>query len=60
MRLLTSFSQKVLPTIVGSREMVRPLVDGLLKECQSLRVTTNLLEEMKKHGEDSGYYQYFI
>lgn len=55
-----AFSQKVLPTIVGSREMVRPLVDGLLKECQSLRVTTNLLEEMKKHGEDSGYYQYFI
>lgn len=55
-----AFAQKVLPSIAGPREVVGPLVDELLLECQSLKVTTGLLENMKKHGEDSGYYQYFI
>ncbi|MDO4437229.1 MAG: AAA family ATPase [Coriobacteriaceae bacterium] len=55
-----AFAQKVLPAIAGPREIVAPLVDELLQECQSLKVTTDLLENMKKYGEDSGYYQYFI
>lgn len=55
-----AFAQKVLPSIAGPREVVGTLVDELLRESQSLKVTTSLLENIKKHGEDSGYYQYFI
>lgn len=55
-----AFSQKVLPLISGSREVVEPLVDALLKECRSLTMTTKHLERMKEYGESNGYYQYFI
>lgn len=55
-----AFAQKILPSIAGPHEVVAPLVDELLSESQSLKVTTKLLDNMKKHGEDSGYYQYFI
>lgn len=55
-----AFAQKVLPSIAGPIEKIGPLVDALLAECQSMSLTTKQLENMKKHGEDSGYYQYFI
>lgn len=55
-----AFSQKVLPSISGTRESVGPLVDELFENCQQLEATLAQLERMKKYGDESGFYQYFI
>lgn len=55
-----AFSQKVLPSISGTRESVAPLVNELIENCQQLEVTLAQLERMKKYGDESGFYQYFI
>lgn len=55
-----AFSQKVLPQITGTADMVGELVDLLLKESDQLSITKKQLVKMKKYGDDSGFYQYFI
>lgn len=55
-----AFSQKVLPQITGTADMVGGLVESLLKESDQLNITKKQLTKMKKYGDDSGFYQYFI
>lgn len=52
-------AQKVLPMIGGPRETTRPVVEGLLKACDGLTISSRLVERMRRSGEDSGFYQFF-
>lgn len=55
-----AFSQKVLPQISGTADRVGSLVEKLLEKSSKLKNTERQLSKMKKNGEDSGFYQYFI
>lgn len=52
-------AQKVLPAISGPREMYEGLVGSLEKACSQLRISSALIRNIKRTGENSGYYQFF-
>lgn len=57
-----AFSQKILPTINGSGENYRLLIEDLLKECttQNMPIAAKHLERMKRVAENNmGFYQFF-
>lgn len=57
-----AFSQKILPTINGTGENYRLLIEDLMKECtaQNMPISAKHLERMKKVAENNmGFYQFF-
>lgn len=53
-------AQKILPTINGTGEKYRKLIDDLLEECKSMPISYRHLERMKEVAERNlGFYQYF-
>ena len=57
-----AFSQKILPTINGSGENYRLLIEDLMKECtaQNMPISAKHLERMKRVAENNmGFYQFF-
>lgn len=57
-----AFSQKILPTINGSGENYRMLIEDLMKECtaQNMPISAKHLERMKRVAENNmGFYQFF-
>ena len=57
-----AFSQKVLPTINGTGENYRCLIDELLKECseQAMPLSNRHLKRIKRVAENNmGFYQFF-
>lgn len=57
-----AFSQKILPTINGSGDNYRILIEELLKECtmQNMPISARHLERMKRVAENNmGFYQFF-
>lgn len=57
-----AFSQKILPTINGTGENYRMLIEDLMKECtaQNMPVSAKHLERMKRVAENNmGFYQFF-
>lgn len=57
-----AFSQKILPTINGTGENYRMLVEELMKECtvQNMPISSKHLERMKRVAENNmGFYQFF-
>lgn len=57
-----AFSQKILPTINGSGENYRKLIEDLEKECtpQNMPISAKHLDRMKKVAENNmGFYQFF-
>ena len=55
-----AFSQKVLPQITGTAEMVGKLVEALSDKCSPLKTSKKQLDRMREFGKDSGFYQYFV
>lgn len=57
-----AFSQKILPTINGTGENYRLLIEDLMKECtaQNMPISAKHLERIKKVAENNmGFYQFF-
>ncbi len=57
-----ALSQKILPTINGSGENYRMLIEDLLKECttQNMPISAKHLERMKRVAENNmGFFQFF-
>lgn len=57
-----AFSQKILPTINGTGENYRLLIEDLMKECtpQNMPISARHLERMKRIAENNmGFYQFF-
>lgn len=57
-----AFSQKILPTINGTGENYRRLINELLKECteQNMPISARHLKRMQKVAENNmGFYQFF-
>ena len=57
-----AFSQKILPTINGTGENYRLLIEDLMKECtvQNMPISAKHLERMKRVAENNmGFYQFF-
>lgn len=57
-----AFSQKILPTINGTGENFRMLIEDLMKECtsQNMPISAKHLERMKRVAENNmGFYQFF-
>lgn len=57
-----AFSQKILPTINGTGENYRLLIEDLLKECttQNMPISAKHLERMKRVAENNmGFFQFF-
>lgn len=57
-----AFSQKILPTINGTGENYRMLIEDLMKECtaQNMPISAKHLERMKRVAENNmGFYQFF-
>ena len=57
-----AFSQKILPTINGTGENYRMLIEELMKECtaQNMPISAKHLERMKRVAENNmGFYQFF-
>lgn len=57
-----AFSQKILPTINGSGENYRMLIEDLMKECtaQNMPISAKHLERIKRVSENNmGFYQFF-
>lgn len=57
-----AFSQKILPTINGTGENYRMLIEDLMKECtpQNMPISAKHLERMKRIAENNmGFYQFF-
>lgn len=57
-----AFSQKILPTINGTGDNYRMLIEDLMKECtvQNMPISAKHLERMKRIAESNmGFYQFF-
>ncbi len=57
-----AFSQKILPTINGTGENYRMLIEDLMKECttQNMPISAKHLDRMKRVAENNmGFYQFF-
>lgn len=57
-----AFSQKILPTINGTGDHYRLLIEELMKECtaQNMPISAKHLERMKRIAENNmGFYQFF-
>lgn len=57
-----AFSQKILPTINGTGDKYRLLIEDLMKECtaQNMPISAKHLDRMKKVAENNmGFYQFF-
>ena len=57
-----AFSQKILPTINGTGENYRLLIEDLMKECtaQNMPISAKHLERIKRVAENNmGFYQFF-
>ncbi len=53
-------SQKILPTINGSGDRYKKLIDQLIDECGSMPISLSHLERIKRVAElNLGYYQFF-
>lgn len=57
-----AFSQKILPTINGTGDNYRLLIEDLMKECtaQNMPISAKHLDRMKRVAENNmGFYQFF-
>ncbi len=54
-----AIAQKILPTITGPMEVLGDLVEALSRACAPLKTSSRLIENIKRTGENSGYYQFF-
>ena len=54
-----AIAQKILPLIYGPSDKIGNLMGALESECGQLQVTQSRLNEMKRQGDESGFYQFF-